>query len=1105
MFSPLPEKFTYPELENEVLKSWEENKIFEKSLDLRKGAPYYTFYEGPPTVNGKPGLHHMMARTIKDSICRYKTMKGFYVRRQAGWDTHGLPVEIQVEKQLGFKNKNEVLEFGIDKFNEVCKKFVYENIEMDHGWRTLTSRMGYWVDMDTAYITCTNNYIESVWWALKQFFDKGLIYRGFKVVPQSPTIETPLSSHELSLGYKDVRDPNCFLELKITNTKFEELKDASILVWTTTPWTLFANVALAVGKKYDYALVENTIKISDTIITKKVLLAKERLSILDGEYTIIKEFKGEELFGTGYEQIFDYCKIDKNEFSDALTILEGDFVTTDNGTGVVHLAPAFGEDDYQMSKKFKIPFLQPVSANGHFTDEITAFAGRAIKNFTYATKVEGTNEEIVTNEEGADKDIIIALKHAKKIYRSSMDYLHSYPHCWRTGNPLMYYARESWFIKSPEYKDRMIELNNTINWQPSEIGTGRFGNWLEEVKEWSLSRDRFWGTPLPIWVNEEDNEDIMAVGSIEELKKGYILENGIKKSVSELSDDVIDLHRPFVDNVYFDIEGKTYKRVHEVIDVWFDSGSMPFAQMHYPFENQELFAQSFPADFIAEGIDQTRGWFYTLHNIATAIFDKPAFKNIVVNELILDKNGVKMSKRLGNTIDPFEIMEKLGADSVRWYLYVNNPPWKTTKFDEDDLAKTVISDFFRSLTNTYAFFTLYANIDEFKGTETIIPVEDRPEIDKWILSRLNSLIKDFSNYMEEYELTKAHREIQSFVIDELSNWYIRRNRRRFWKGENDSDKIAAYQTLKEVLLNITYMMAPNAPFLADYLYTRLRTEEMPESVHLVDMPLFNDKLIDLDLERKMELAQRIVYISRSLREKSKIRTRQPLQKILVPINSPTHRRDLQSVENIIKEEINIKEILYVDDKTSNIVTRSAKANFKTLGKKYGKLTNLLAHEIKKMSNGDILELESKNKFIIKYDSQDYVIEFDDIEISSQEIEGWLVGSDRGVTVALDTFISQELKDEGNARELVNRIQNLRKESGFEVTDRINTYIILENNNILESINKLDNYIKSETLSETITIETFENPLENHLENHLENGYIKEELIEDFVYLKLTKI
>lgn len=1104
MFRPLPDKYTYPDLEKEILKYWEDNKVFEKTLEERKNSPYYTFYEGPPTVNGKPGLHHMMARTIKDSICRYKTMKGFYVRRQAGWDTHGLPVEIQIEKQLGFKNKQEVVEYGIDKFNKVCKEFVYKNIEMDEGWRTLTSRMGYWVDMDAAYITCTNNYIESVWWALKQYFDKGLIYRGFKVVPQSPTIETPLSSHELSLGYQDVRDPNCYLQLLITNSKITEIIGAKVMVWTTTPWTLFANVALAAGTDYDYVLVNNKVKIGpkgqQTIEEKRLVLAKERLSVLDGEYEILQEFKGSELIGSEYEQIFTYCKIDKTEFPDALTILAADFVTTGDGTGIVHLAPAFGEDDYQMSRKFRIPFLQPVTPNGHLTEEITDFAGRAIKNFTYVTKNE-QGEEIVTKEEGADKDIVVALKYAGKIYRSTNDYLHSYPHCWRTGNPIMYYARESWFIKSPEYKQEMINLNKQINWQPSEIGTGRFGNWLEEVKDWSLSRDRFWGTPLPLWVNIDDKEDIIAVGSIQELKQGYIIdENGHKKSVSELSEEEIDLHRPFVDNILFDKDGKTYKRVHEVIDVWFDSGSMPFAQLHYPFENKELFEKSFPADFIAEGIDQTRGWFYTLHNIASALFGKPAFKNIVVNELILDKNGVKMSKRLGNTIDPFEIMERLGADAVRWYLYVNNPPWKTTKFDEEDLVKTVISDFFRSLTNTYSFFSLYANIDGFDGTESLVPISDRPEIDKWIISRLNTVIATFTKFMEDYELTKAHREIQAFVVDELSNWYIRRNRRRFWKGEKDQDKIAAYQTLKEVLINVTLMMASNAPFLSEYLYTRLKQENAPVSIHLNLLPEPNSTFIDIDLERKMELAQKVVYISRSLREKSKIRTRQPLQKILIPIISPTQRRDLQSVADVIKEEINVKEIEYVDDKTSSIVVRSAKANFKNLGKKYGKLTNLIANEVKNLSNEEITELERTNTYNIKLDDNVYPIEFDDIEISSQYIEGWLVATDRGVTVALDTHITPELKDEGSAREIVNRIQNLRKDNGFEITDRVELFIALDlekSTHLQLSINKLSDYIKSETLAQTLTVKS--------VDEINKEPYSTVEFDEDLVYILVKKL
>ena len=913
-------------------------------------------------------------------------MQGYYVRRQAGWDTHGLPVEIAVEKQLGLKDKSEIDTYGIDKFNATCKEFVYQNIEMDLGWTYLTKRMGYWVDMSTAYITCTTNYVESVWWALKKFYDKGLIYRGFKVVPQSPTIATPLSSHELSLGYKDVRDPNCFIKLKITDSPINELIGAQLLVWTTTPWTLLANVATAVGVKYDYVLVRNVRKTKTEELTDLLVLSKDRLSVLEGEYEILKEFKGEDFVGTKYEQIFPYYKIDFEKYPQALNVLPGDFVTTGDGSGIVHLAPAFGEDDYAMSKKFKIPFAQPVTPNGHFTEDMGDFAGRAIKTFTYDDRT----------EEGADKDIIIALKYADKIYRATNDYLHSYPHCWRTGNPIMYYARESWFIKSPEYKERMVELNKTINWQPAEIGEGRFGNWLEDVKEWSLSRDRYWGTPLPIWVNEKNKEDYFAIGSIAELSEGtYVFDDGRKIPVKECGIEV-DLHRPFVDHVIFEKDGKTYRRTHEIIDVWFDSGAMPFAQFHYPFENVELFESQFPADFIAEGIDQTRGWFYTLHNIATALFDKPAFKNIVVNELILDKNGVKMSKSKGNSIDPFEIMDRLGADAVRWYLYVNNPPWKATLFNEEDLAKTVISDFFRSLTNTYAFFALYANIDGVTGEEADIPFEKKPEIDRWIISRVNSLLADFTKLMNEYELTKASRAVQNFVINELSNWYIRRNRRRFWKGEKDDEKIAAYQTLREVMMRIISMIAPTTPFLAEDLYQRLRTEKDPETIHITMMPLADESKIDKSLERKMELAQIIVSLSRFLREKSKIKVRQPLRRILIPVNNAQERRDIQLVADIIKEEINIKEIEFVTDETAGVVSRKAKGNFKTLGKKFGKNTQAVANAIKDFTSEQIKQIEASKKLMVLVGEQEVQIDFEDIEISSEDIEGWLVASEGSV-------------------------------------------------------------------------------------------------------------
>lgn len=1053
MYKPLPDNLSYPNLEHSILNFWEENKIFEKSLEWRANSPYYSFYEGPPTVNGAPGVHHMMARTIKDTICRYKTMQGFFVRRQAGWDTHGLPVEIALEKRLGLKDKSEIEVFGIDKFNAECKKFVYDNIEKDLGWSYLTKRMGYWVDLNQAYITCTNNYIESIWWALKTFFDKGLIYRGFKVVPQSPTIETPLSSHELSLGYKDVKDPNCYLKLKVSDSNIDAIKDAQLMVWTTTPWTLMANVAVAVGNDIDYVLVENIRKTKDGELKDRLVLAKSRLSVIDGEYTILAEFKGNELVGTSYEQILPYAKIDKDTFDKALTVLPGSFVSTEDGSGIVHLAPAFGEDDYQMSKIHNIPFLQPVTPNGHFTDDMGPYAGRAIKNFTYDNHT----------EEGSDKDIIIELKYKDKIYKSSNDYLHSYPHCWRTGNPIMYYARESWFIKSPVYKEQMIQKNKEINWQPPEIGEGRFGNWLEEVKEWSLSRDRFWGTPLPIWVNENNKDDYFAIGSIEELSQGFIEnEDGSLILVAD-SGQEIDLHRPFVDNIVFFKNGNKYHRVHEVIDVWFDSGSMPFAQLHYPFENKELFEKIFPSDFIAEGIDQTRGWFYTLHNIAVALFDKPAFKNIVVNELILDKNGVKMSKKLGNTVDPFELMEKYGADAVRWYLFVNNPPWKTTKFNGDDIAKTVISDFLRSLSNTYAFFALYANIDGFDGAVEFVPVSERPEIDRWIISRLNTLIKNYTELMNSYELTKAPRAVQEFIIDELSNWYIRRNRRRFWKGEKDSDKIAAYQTLREVLMNVFKMIAPIAPFISEDFYQRLKNNNEPDSIHLNDLPKVDESLIDLELERRMELAQKITSLSRFLREKSNLKVRQPLNRILVPVLNPEFRRDIQKVQDIIIEEINVKSIEFLEDENNDIIRKSAKANFKVIGKKYGKSTQIVANAIKALNNEQIGILEKSGQYLLNIDGINYDISIEDIEIASEDIEGWLVASENGITVALDTTLNQQLINEGITREFISKIQSIRKESNYEVLDKINVFYSADEEKV-NALNSLRDYIMNEVLA-----------------------------------------
>lgn len=1051
MFKQFTDKLDYPAIEKEILAFWQDNDIFHKSLEIRQNSPWFSFYDGPPTVNGKPGVHHLIARALKDMICRYKTMTGHYVRRQAGWDTHGLPVEIEVEKRLGLKQKSDIETIGIDKFNSACKDFVYSNIEASAGWRTFTDRMGYWVDLDDAYITCTNEYVESVWWALSQFFAKGLIYKGYKVIPQSPTIGTPLSTHELSLNYKEVKDANTYLQLKITASPLRELQDASILVWTTTPWTLFANVALAVGADITYLLVENTRQIQNEKVTTRVVLAESRLAILEGEYTVLKSFTGKEIIGTQYEKIWDYCPIDKEIYPNALTVLTGDFVTTEDGTGVVHIAPAFGVDDFEMSKQYKLPMLQPVTPNGHFTDEVGEFAGRAIKNFRYADR----------EEQGADRDLVRALKEKGKIYKNAFDYLHKYPHCWRTDNPVMYYARDSWFIKSPEYRDDMVALNKTITWQPPEIGSGRFGNWLDEVKDWSLSRDRYWGTPLPIWVSE-DGKDMFAVGSIAELMEGeYEVREGIFVPVSE-SGVEIDLHRPFVDRVVFRKNGTIYRRVHEVIDVWFDSGCVPFAQMHYPFENKEMFEKSFPADFIAEGIDQTRGWFYTLHNIATAVFGKPAYKGIIVNELVLDKKGQKMSKSKGNAVNPFELMDEYGADAARWYFMTNNPPWRPTLFNIDDLKTTVIADFFRTLTQSYNFFALYANIDEFTGNEDNIPVQERPEIDRWILSKLHTVIAEYRSWMEQFDVFRATRLLQDFVRDEVSNWFVRRNRRRFWKGERDNDKLAAYQTLHNVLLEICYLTAPTIPYLSEELYRNLRTDSMPESVHLCDMSVSDNTLIDRDLERRMAHAQTIVFLARSLREKAKIKTRQPLRRILIPVLNPQQRRDIQLVADIILEELNIKSVEYISD-DSGIVKRSVKPNFKTLGKKFGKETQMIANEIKTIHSAAMKALLQGENITFSINGQEYDISPEDVDIISEDIEGWLVASQGVVTVALDTEIDAALLAEGFAREFVSKVQNARKQAGFNVTDRIVLSIVCDDDT-WQILSTSIEYITTETLA-----------------------------------------
>lgn len=1042
------EKIKYPETEQNILKFWKENKIFEKSIESRSPEKSFTFYEGPPTANGKPGIHHVMARTLKDIVCRYKTMQGYRVERKAGWDTHGLPVEIEVEKSLGIKNKSEVATYGVDKYNQACRDSVFTYLDL---WEKMTERMGYWIDLKSAYITLKNEYIESVWWALKTLFEKGLIYKDYKIVPQDPKSETVLSMAELALGYKETKDPSVYVLFKIKE------KDEYFLVWTTTPWTLISNVALAVGADVDYVKVFHK--------EKKIILAKELLPTLDGEYEILEDIKGKDLEYVEYEQLLPYVKPNKKAFFVCL----GDFVSTDTGSGIVHMAPAFGADDYDLSKKYNLPMLQPVDRGGRFTSEVSDYSGQFVKD--------------------ADIEIIKKLKSEGKLYKKET-IVHTYPFSWRNQDvPVIYYARESWFIKTTSVAKRMIELNKTINWQPPEVGAGRFGNWLEENKDWALSRDRFWATPLPIWVSEDG--DTFAVGSIDELKNGFIIENDKKILVSEIDD--IDLHKPFVDKVLFEKNGKIYKRTPELIDVWFDSGAMPFAQYHYPFENKEWFEKkAFPADFICEGIDQTRGWFYTMHAIATMLFDNVAYKNLIVNELILDKNGMKMSKSKGNTVDPFVLFDKYGADATRWYLVTNSPPWRPTLFDEEGLVE-VQRKFFGTLLNTYSFFALYANIDKFDNLKPSVPFNKREEIDRWILSKLNSLVENNTKLVNAYEVTKAARAISEFTIDHLSNWYVRRCRRRFWKSEMNENKLAAYQTLYECLITISKLIAPFTPFLAEELYQNLNSvtkNEKSESVHLTDLPATGE--IDKELEIKMEVAQYVVYLVRTIRAKSNLKVRQPLKKLIVVVDKK--KKDaLSKMKDVILEEVNIKEMEILDD-DSTLVHKSAKANFKTIGPKFGNKVKPVAERIKNFSPEEISLLEKGNSLEVDLIGENILITLEDVEILSEQISGLIVESENGVTVAVDTDLSPELISEGMAREFVNRVQNMRKDAGFNVTDKIKI-AFSGNSDLSFAISSFANYISIETLA--VKIENISEP---------GGGFIQDQKIGDKeIKIKIEKV
>jgi isoleucyl-tRNA synthetase len=1034
-----------PAISKEILSYWEEEKIFEKSISNREGKLTFTFYEGPPSANGLPGIHHVMARAIKDIFCRYKTLKGFQVKRKGGWDTHGLPIELSVEKTLGIHKEDIGKTISVEDYNKACRREVMKYKDV---WDDLTRKMGYWVDLDDPYITFDNKYIETVWWLLKQLFDKGLLYEGYTIQPYSPAAGTGLSSHELNQPgtFKMVKDTTVTAQFKVIGKDNE-----FILAWTTTPWTLPSNTALAVGKDITYVKVATFNQY--TYFPIYVILAKELmhkyfpesnkdLKMEDYEhgnknipYKVIEEMKGEDLLGIRYEQLLPYVQPDNG---DAFRVIAGDFITTEDGTGVVHISPSFGADDFRVAKLNGIGSLTLVDKQGKFVDAVTDFAGRYVKNYNDA-------DESAPDYEPVDVSIVKKLKAENKAFKVEK-YEHSYPHCWRTDKPILYYPLDSWFVKTTAMKQRMIELNNTINWKPESTGTGRFGNWLENLVDWNLSRSRFWGIPLPIWANE-DKSELKCIGSVEDLKKeidasvkaGFMKNNPLKNLEDYNS---FDLHKPYVDTIILvSSKGEKMVRESDLIDVWFDSGSMPYAQWHYPFDNVEEFKKSFPADFIAEGVDQTRGWFFTLHAIASMVFDSVAFKNVISNGLVLDKNGNKMSKRLGNAADPFETIDKYGADATRWYMISNAQPWDNLKFNLEGITE-VQRKFFGTLYNTYNFFALYANIDNFNYSEQDIPINDRPELDRWILSELNSLIKLVDECYADYEPTKAARAIQDFTNDYLSNWYVRLSRRRFWKGDYEQDKIAAYQTLYTCLETLSILMSPIAPFYSERLFSDLNSitnRQKASSVHVADFPVCNEALIDKDLEERMELAQQISSMVLSLRKKVNIRVRQPLNKILLPVLDPKFKDKVDMVKQLILSEVNVKELEYITD-TSGFLVKKIKPNFKALGAKVGNKMKQVAAAIIQFNQEDIAKIEKEQTYTLTINDEQITITLSDVEIISEDIPGWLVTNIGSLTVALDVNITESLREEGIARELVNRIQNLRKDKNFEVTDKINVKI-----------------------------------------------------------------
>ncbi len=1106
-----------PAFEQEVLANWTEKQAFEKSVSLRDGTVPFVFYEGPPSANGMPGIHHVISRTLKDLVCRYKTMKGFQVKRKGGWDTHGLPIELGVEKELGITKEDIGKKISVEEYNAKCREAV---LRYKDKWDEITKKMGYWVDLNDPYITFKNDYIETLWWLLSELYKKGLLYESVSIQPYSPAAGTGLSSHELNQPgtYKDVKDTSAVAMFKaIRNAKSEFLfkaietrgssdntqisnvqqlldakpqtSDTFFLAWTTTPWTLPSNLGLTVGPNIDYVLVETYnpyLHVPINVVLAKQLLNKyfdltdiDINSIKTGfaldshidtkkisKLKILAEFKGSDIEGCEYEQLLPY-EANSPKVIEELTpgakpfrVLVDSFVTTEDGTGIVHTAPAFGADDFKVGKKYNIGILTMVDRQGKFVDGLGEFSNRYVKNYKDEKDYVDVNV-----------DISVKLKKENRAFKVEK-YEHSYPHCWRTDKPVLYYPLDAWFIKTTAIKDRMVELNKTINWKPKSTGEGRFGNWLENMVDWNLSRSRYWGTPLPIW-RTDDGEEEVCIGSVEELRAGARKADevlGLAQS-SKLTADSLDLHKPYVDEIILlSPSGKPMKRVPDLIDVWFDSGAMPYAQWHYPFGNKEDFKNAFPADFIAEGVDQTRGWFYTLHAIACLLFDSVAYKTVVSNGLVLDKNGNKMSKRLGNVVNPFETIEKFGADATRWYLITNASPWDNLKFDIEGI-KEVQRKFFGTLYNTYQFFALYSNVDGFAFKEAYIPVSERPEIDRWILSSLNTVVKKVNEYMDDYEPTQAGRVIEDFVDEHLSNWYVRLCRRRFWKGEYEQDKICAYQTLYECLETITRLIAPISPFFSDAVFQNLNAVTgrfNAESVHHVDFPVANESVIDELLEERMQLAQDASSLVLSLRKKVNIKVRQPLQKVLIPALSASMKEQLQKVEDLVKAEVNVKEIEYLSP-DNTFISKKIKPNFVALGKKLGPKMKAVSAALAQFTQEDIALLEKEGQYNLPVDGEPVILQTTDVEISSEDIPGWTVANKGSLTVAVDVTITPELEAEGNAREFVNRIQKIRKDSGFELTDRVSLKVAAANG-MKDSLAQFKDYICAEILADSLDFE-----------------------------------